>query len=86
MSQHTDTARRHIEAAGAARSHLEELYANPPSQTNGAGIAATHQSIGHGLKLAEIHAELAQAEALEEIAAALRPRQTEITLETGAGR
>lgn len=56
---HVRRAESHVEAAKAARMSLLDAYAS--SRPSREEIAALHQEIGFGLKLAEIHALLALA-------------------------
>lgn len=82
MNQHADRSRDHLEAVANVREHLRDLYSKSKAprlhdqtrESLGAQIADAHQTIGHGLKVAGIHADLAQAEALERIANLLEAR------------
>lgn len=56
---HVRRAESHVQAAKAARMSLLGAYAS--SRPSREEIAALHQEIGFGLKLAEIHALLALA-------------------------
>lgn len=77
---HVALAIGHLEAVSTYRDHLHELYEQQRGGRYGpdlgARIAECHQSIGHGLKAASIHAAIAQAVALEkanELAKATEP-------------
>jgi hypothetical protein len=58
---HVRASLSHLEAAKVARLALEDAYARRPQDK--AEIADLHQSVGFGLKVAEIHALLALAPA-----------------------
>lgn len=74
---HVTTSVEFLESVDAARSLLDELYLQQRhnghrNEQLGAKIAETHQLVGYGFKMAQIHANLAQAVALEEIRDVLR--------------
>lgn len=56
-NEHHAAAVRHLEAVQATRLHLDGLYASPAASR--LEIAAAHDQIRHGLKLADLHAALA---------------------------
>lgn len=58
----------YLEAAEAASHALREQYDSPATYRNNSQIAALHQSIGFALKNAEVHATLAVAEHLGDLA------------------
>lgn len=77
---HVTTALQHIDAVIAARGHLAELHEAQARLTPsdharregyGRKIAEQYDAIRVGTKLAETHAQIAQAVALERIANAL---------------
>lgn len=84
---HVTQSIAHLDAVASHREHLRELYdttkrggLHDSTRSNvGAQIAECHQAIGHGLKAAEIEASIAQAIALERIAA----RVNELVAATG---
>lgn len=75
-THHVAAAVAHLDAVDATRTALADLYKQTRdkghSNALGARIAEAHQAIGHGLKVAGIHADLAQAQALEDIHGLLR--------------
>lgn len=80
---HVALAIGHLEAVAAFRDTLQDLYSQVRTVRHsgpelGGRIAECHQSIGHGLKAAAIHAQIAQAIALETIAKG--PAPTLVTL------
>lgn len=71
MSQnhkHVATALEHVSAVRASSDAVKDLYARPYSADRAEKIAGAHQAIREGSKLAEVHALIAIAEALEAIA------------------
>lgn len=76
MTDHNNYSRAqdHLDAVHAARHRLTELYSQRYTDSAGKAIAETHQAIGHGLKVAEVHASLAVADELAGIAQELRDR------------
>lgn len=69
-ASHVTKSLSHLEAAKAARLALSEAYASP--RQDRAEIAELHQTIGFGLKVAEVHALLANAVAAERFGTASR--------------
>lgn len=57
-----ETARHHLALVRAARARLAEEYARPHYRRE--VVAQLHHDIGVHLKLAQVHADLAQAVAL----------------------
>lgn len=81
-TDHVATAVAHLDAVAATRDVLSDLYdrqrieRGAHAQAVAIKIAEAHQAIGYGLKAANDHALIAQAQALEAIAghlAAIRP-------------
>lgn len=58
QNDHHAAAVRHLEAAHAVRLHLEALYADPAG-ADPREIAAAHDQVRYGLKLADLQAALA---------------------------
>ena len=73
-NRHFTRAEHQLEAVVAASVALREEYARPARRND--QIAALHADIGRGLKLAEIHAELAIADAVT----ALRPTEPRVVM------
>lgn len=72
---HIEQALGHLDAVATTRDHLKDLYEQQRrgglhAENLGAKVAEAHQSIGYGLKVAHIHAALAQAAAVERLAKA----------------
>lgn len=72
-TSHVALAIGHLDAVATFRETLRDLYDQQRHVRHagpelGGRIAECHQSIGHGLKAAGIHAQIAQAIALEAIA------------------
>lgn len=65
MTDHYRRARAHLEDVCAAREALAEEYARQPG-SRAKVVADLHQRIGHDLKLADVHATLAVAQALQD--------------------
>lgn len=72
MITHRQKAVRHIEASKAAAAALQDAYAAP--RHDRALIADLNADINRGLKIAEIEAVLAVADAIEANASAPAPR------------
>lgn len=66
MTNQRSQAIQHVEAVHVYRDHLRDLYASG-GQDRGL-VADLHQQIGTALKLADIHATLAVADAIRDLA------------------
>ena len=61
-SSHTDKSLAHLAAVVQTSRHLDDLHGNPAASR--ADIAKGYDQIRQGLKIAEVHALLAVAEAV----------------------
>lgn len=64
MATHSQTALAHLDAVRETAAHIEDLHSDP-HRTDRAEIAKGYDQIRQGLKIAEVHALLAVAEAVE---------------------
>lgn len=62
---HRDKSLQHVEAVVQTAAYVNDLHAEREHAANRADIARGYDSIRQGLKLAEVHALLAVAEAIE---------------------
>ena len=63
MTTHEQQALDHLAAVNATSHHLERLHEGP--RVDKAEVARSYDAIRQGLKIAEVHALLAVAEAVE---------------------
>jgi hypothetical protein len=72
VKNHYDQALDHVAAVHSTREHLRELFRQPDRSP--AAVARLSADLGDALKLAGVHAALAEAAQLERIADLLEDR------------
>lgn len=71
-TNNAEQATSHVASVKAAEAILAELYAQAPSDARSAQLAQVHHLQRVGLKLAQVHAQLASADAVDQLRDAVR--------------